>query len=932
MISTFFGLETGKRGVLTHRISLETASHNIVNAETPGYSRQRVNLNASRPYTVPQMTRTTYPGQAGSGVEAESIERVRSLFLDKQVHTQMSIQEHWSSRADNLTQVQYLFNEPSDDAIRGEIEQFWKALEDLANDPETAATRQVVVERGIGLSNSIEHLYTELTELRDVVDLEFQFKIDEINSISEQITNLNGKIKSIHNLGDNANDLMDQRDLLIEDLSKLINVNTDYYGYQQEELVISIGGQTLIQGTSFNRMNLQDNRLNDSLSDAVWELNQVPLSSNEDIFRAFANSSVANQTSSIEVQKLAKTDMLESQVTVPYVSQPLASEANNPEITSGYVHINGKRMYVDPEKESMLDIIENINALNAGVMASRSDDGLNRLVLTADDSGEEYRINLEAGYKGLEEPTDKEEVWMAELSSNLFHKLGVTTSYWGDEGVIDTTANLYSIQNSQGTEFLPPAGGKFTINGYSINVSSTNPSFGSSISLRELRDEINDREKYPDMGVHAILVKNDAGRHQMVLEGEDGNYNYTIQDNDGLLSNLGITVNELNPNDRINAGSIVSSARFEKDEDNEFEFGILDNGPPSIMQIEDSNGDVANITIDNKSDSLSVIAELINAGSILNSVDAEAQILKTPDNEYRLAIVASNGEELTLTNVSGDLMDRLGFQEGTYTNKGPLHLDGQDARFVHNGIVKTSNSNRVEDLVPGTVVEFTGVGLAVMETRTVFQSGTIKGLLEVRDEIIPEFLEKLDELAYTVGEKMNEAHYNGFGLDGVSQRNFFLVHRSSVSGQKYSGAARSMGVSQSIIDDVNRIGAAAADSTLTKERGLPVSAGVGSGHNALDMAKLKQGKIMNNETSSFDEFFASIIAKVGVQGQEAERMFENQELLLNKLENERQSVMGVSLDEEMTNLVKFQHAFQASSRVISMMDSMLDTIINKMRG
>lgn len=929
MISTFLGLEIGKRGVLAHRTALEVTSHNIVNADSAGYSRQRVNLVATDPYTVPQLYRSSVSQQIGTGVTDESINRIRSLFLDKQMHTQLSIQERWDTRADHLTRVQQLLNEPSDDGIRTELEEFWKALEDLSNDPETSATRQVLIERGIGLSASMHHLYEELLELRENINLEFEYKINDINSIAEQITFLNQKIKSITNIGDNPNDLLDRRDLLIEDLAKLININTDYYGYQHEELVISVGGQTLVQGAAFNKLSLARNDENNGFSDPVWSNNHIPLSSDEKIFTAFANSSVVNQTNTLTVLKLAKTHMLEGQKSTAYKEQAVADKANHPEIKSGYIHINGKRMFVNAEKESLLDIVKNINALDAGVFATLSEDGLNRLIIKADQSGADNSIDLGIGYFDFEKAIDDKESWLGEMGSNILEVLGLNTCYWGSEAIINPDDNLYSLPNSMGLSCLPSGGGTFIINGYSINISPTNPAQGTEFSLRDLRNLINDREKNPNIGVRAIIVKDDSGRYNLVLEGEKGNYNYSIRDNDGIFNRLGINVSV--SKEEI-AGSVVSGTWHKRDGDGEFPMGLLDYGSPSTFRLTDSEGNSVNITVDRNNDSIEKIAQLINSGTLMNFVDAEAKLVETPDGEFRLAITSFKGNELTIESISGNLLEKLKIREGTYTNQGPLDISGQNAEYIINGTRKSSASNLLMDDISGATIVLRGLGSAVMEVRNVFQSGAIKGLLEARDEIVPAFIKQLDELAYSFAQKMNEIHYQGFGADGNSQREFFKVYRSGVNGDPAFSAARSIGVTEEVINNVNLIAAARPDSILFVSRGLPVSAGIGDGSNAIEMAKLKQRNILNDDNTTFDDFFVEMIAKVGVQAQEATRMGENQKLLINRLENERQAIMGVSLDEEMTNIVKFQHAFQASARVINTMDTMLDTIINRMKA
>jgi len=108
----------------------------------------------------------------------------------------------------------------------------------------------------------------------------------------------------------------------------------------------------------------------------------------------------------------------------------------------------------------------------------------------------------------------------------------------------------------------------------------------------------------------------------------------------------------------------------------------------------------------------------------------------------------------------------------------------------------------------------------------------------------------------------------------------------------------------------------------------------GDGSNALALAQLKHELTMvlpGNEqpTGTFEDYYRAVIGQLGVAGQEARRMVENQELLVSQLQNNRESVSGVSLDEEMVNMIRFQHAYSAAARLVTVIDEMLDRIINR---
>jgi len=104
----------------------------------------------------------------------------------------------------------------------------------------------------------------------------------------------------------------------------------------------------------------------------------------------------------------------------------------------------------------------------------------------------------------------------------------------------------------------------------------------------------------------------------------------------------------------------------------------------------------------------------------------------------------------------------------------------------------------------------------------------------------------------------------------------------------------------------------------------------GDGDNALRIAQLKHELVMGDQEASFNDFIRTVAGKLGVDTQEASRVTENQTLLVQQIDNLRQGVSSVSLDEEMTNMVKFQHAYNAAARLITTIDEMVDVIVNRM--
>ncbi|XID96182.1 flagellar hook-associated protein FlgK [Paenibacillaceae bacterium WGS1546] len=244
MRSTFHAVETAKRSLFTQQTALQTTGHNVANANTVGYSRQVVNMTASKPMEAVGLTKSTIPGQLGTGVEFSSITRIRESFLDSQFRNENKTYGNWSIQADTLQKLETIVNEPSDTGLRAVMDKFWKSWHDLSENPEDITARKLVRETAKAVTDAFNQTARQLEELSADITENIDVKVNQINTSLETISSLNLQIRRIEGLGDNANDLRDQRDLLMDELSKIINVTsveTADGGYQ-----VLMGGVVLV--------------------------------------------------------------------------------------------------------------------------------------------------------------------------------------------------------------------------------------------------------------------------------------------------------------------------------------------------------------------------------------------------------------------------------------------------------------------------------------------------------------------------------------------------------------------------------------------------------------------------------------------------------------------------------------------------------------
>jgi flagellar hook-associated protein 1 FlgK len=245
MTSTFFGLEIARRGMFTQQGALSTTAHNVANANTPGYTRQRVNFEQTTPYPPVGKNSPTIPGQLGTGVEAGTVERVREDFLDVQYRSESNKAGYWSSRATALEKMEEIMNEPSETGLSVTLDKFWQSLQDLAANPTNAGARSVVRERGIAVAETFNYLSTSLKSIQGDLKNELDVTVKEINSLASQINNINQQISSIEPNGYLPNDLYDERDRLIDQLSSLANIKVSATPSGGNALTIAEGAYTV---------------------------------------------------------------------------------------------------------------------------------------------------------------------------------------------------------------------------------------------------------------------------------------------------------------------------------------------------------------------------------------------------------------------------------------------------------------------------------------------------------------------------------------------------------------------------------------------------------------------------------------------------------------------------------------------------------------
>lgn len=218
-MSTFQGLEVGKRGISTAQTQLNTTGHNMTNAATPGYSRQNVQSSATSPNRV--FTSQSPNAQLGSGVLTDAIVRLRDQFLDTKFWGQNGRASELTVQAETLGELEKLAQGTEDSNLQQAMQDVWKAVETVRANPNDGAAKAVLMERMATFTTTVQQLSQDVAGISNRLEARQTMERQQANDLLKSIASLNDVI---YRSGGRDNDAMDQRDNLIDKLSGLAGI------------------------------------------------------------------------------------------------------------------------------------------------------------------------------------------------------------------------------------------------------------------------------------------------------------------------------------------------------------------------------------------------------------------------------------------------------------------------------------------------------------------------------------------------------------------------------------------------------------------------------------------------------------------------------------------------------------------------------------
>lgn len=265
MSSTFRGLGIGISAIFANQRALDVTGHNISNVNTPGYTRQMIS-NAYSFYQKVGYSGNRQVMQIGYGVDVQEIRQYRDEFLDKKYKKESTQLGYWESRLSSLEEIETLFSDNSEEGLQTVMNNFWNSWEQLSKPTGGLVARALVKENAIAFVETVKNMDTLMVNFRKSKDKEIIESVDRINSIAERIAALNLEITKIEAHGVTANDLRDERNYLIEELTKKTKIQV----IEGNTINISLEGRMLVEGSRYEQITTVPDPDNNGFVQLVW--------------------------------------------------------------------------------------------------------------------------------------------------------------------------------------------------------------------------------------------------------------------------------------------------------------------------------------------------------------------------------------------------------------------------------------------------------------------------------------------------------------------------------------------------------------------------------------------------------------------------------------------------------------------------------------
>lgn len=366
-MGSFSSYQIARSGLNVSERALNVTGHNIANVNTTGYVRQQAIMETS-PYRTISVGLNSM--QVGLGVDIQQTRQIRHIFLDNMYRRESTTLGYWKARSETLQDIESILAEPFGEGFQSIINEFWDSWQELSKEPQSLTARALVRQRSESLISHVNHIGEQLNTLQRNINLQIKDCISQVNDITAQIAKLNTEIAKQEVTGDSANDYRDQRNLLVDKLCSLVDV--DVTEMPDGQLAITLGGYYIVNRDKTT--NLSEARSDDDTRILV------PVFEGTDEVVPAKNGMIKGLMDSNDV-----IDEVRNRIN--YLINTIATEVNK-------LHKSGKTLDVPPQDGSDFFVPENpAIPIEMGNFALNpifyDNDGLNKLVTSVEgDSGD----------------------------------------------------------------------------------------------------------------------------------------------------------------------------------------------------------------------------------------------------------------------------------------------------------------------------------------------------------------------------------------------------------------------------------------------------------------------------------------------------------------------------------------------------------------
>lgn len=851
-LSLFGSLNTALLGVYTHKLAMNVVGHNIANSNTDGYSRQRPMIVTTPPLTLQFSNILTI----GTGSQVKDIQRVRDLFLDLQYRQVTNRYTYFDTTYSNLHYIEQLLTGSAESGINSLYDYFLSTAEEVITDPTNVAAKREFVTSAQQMVTNIRDFYLRLQQLREDINQEISQLADKINSLVANLAKINEQIRIATALKSTPNDLLDERDRILDELSQYANIA--HYETEDGQTILMLGDQVVLSGSVQTKIRALERPYAKGFYELFAGNSKVTISDGKvKALLDLRDSTIVKYMSYLDEFALTLSDKLNlihregfdssGKVTGLNLFNPIVPTYSSNEL-SIYRILGSRKMMGGPINYatgltgySSQSQLENVTFTSGGQLVLF--DGNNTTDITVNDGstvqelisalsgtwlsltiGEHNPESMNPAYRLYFNSSNDLRDTLVISSGGLLERMGFKTK----EVQLLTISDLSKVEQGNYTlsfEEKLVDGSQYT--------ETLNLTVDSSTTLNDIANQINSQMNNLRASIindTLVIIPNSN------LEFDTGRV--SITDEGGFLVQAGATGITYTVLDYAETLENIFATATNFDSANGFDLLI--------------NNTV--IHVDPTVDTLRDFVRKINSAN--TGVVADL----TPHGAFVLRASRSYEFDLKSFNISGPqgLFEALGLID---SNGDPTNFDA-DWTTSYMLISRNESFDTVRDR------------LSVSELLTVDKRESYEPYFFVSQwSVSNALLSNAESLAVDIGKTLPNNTWNAV--------NFLPTGRSNVEIMNLISSSR--------------------NETL-----------------------LADGK------ESFYEFMSGMIAELGVEAETASSLKSNTELLRSEIDQARESVKGVSLDEEMTNMIKYQHAFNAAARVITAIDEMIGRVIDNM--